>query len=85
MKRRRYDLSQAMLGFEWAAAVAGFSLIGLWIDRELETGPWGLVIGVVLGFVGGTYNFFKAAQKAARESAARAAEKGKGPGNEEER
>ena len=74
MKRKQYDLSGAMLGFEWAAAVGGLTGLGFWIDRKYGTEPWGVVIGLVLGFVGGTYNFIKGVQRAARENAARAAE-----------
>ncbi len=74
MKRKRYDLSLATLGFEWAAAVGGLTGVGYWIDLKLDSRPWGLLIGLVLGFVGGTYNFVKAAQRAAKDNAARAAE-----------
>jgi F0F1-type ATP synthase assembly protein I len=76
VKRKRYDLSLAMLGFEWAAGVFGLTFVGLWVDRHYETGPWGVLVGLGLGFVGGTYNFVKAVQKAARDAAARAAEGG---------
>ena len=75
MKRKRYDLSLAVLGTEWAAAIIGFTLLGLWIDRRWETAPWGVMICLAIGFVGGTYNFILAAQKANRESAERAAAK----------
>ncbi len=84
MRRKRYDLSLAMLGFEWAAAVGGLTGVGFWVDRKYGTGPWGLVIGLGLGFVGGTYNFIKAAQRAARENAARAAEERRTGGGEDE-
>ena len=76
-KKKKYDLSLAVLGTEWAAAVIGFTLLGLWIDRRWETEPWAVLICLGIGFVGGTYNFVKAAQRAARESAARAAEGGR--------
>lgn len=85
MKRKRYDLSLAALGTEWAAAVIGFTLLGLWIDRRWETAPWAVLICFGLGFVGGTYNFIRAAQKAARESAERAAEGREGRNGEESR
>ena len=78
MKRKRYDLSLATLGFEWAAAVGGLTGLGYWIDLKKGTDPWGVLIGLCLGFLGGTYNFVRAAQKAARENAARAAEAEKG-------
>lgn len=28
-------------------------LLGVWIDHQFNTGPWGLVVGVTVGFVGG--------------------------------
>ena len=52
-------LKYAGLGLEFAAAVAGFALVGYWIDRHYETGPWGLVIGAALGLIGGTYNLVR--------------------------
>ena len=73
MKRKKYDLSLAVVGTEWAAAIIGFTLLGLYLDRRFETAPWAVLICLAIGFVGGTYNFVKAAQRAARESAARAA------------
>ena len=30
------------IGIEFAAAVAGFSLVGYWIDRRYGTDPWGV-------------------------------------------
>ncbi len=73
MKRRRYDLRQAGLGIELAASMIGLTLLGLWIDRRWATAPWGVVICASIGFVGGMYNFFRSAQKAARKAADRQA------------
>ena len=56
------------VGLELAGAVAGFSLIGYWIDRRYETQPWGLVIGVVLGMIGGLYNLVRESLQATREA-----------------
>ena len=56
------------VGLELAGAVAGFSLIGYWIDRHYDTSPWGLLVGVVLGMVGGLYNFVREALQATREA-----------------
>jgi len=56
------------VGLELAGAVAGFALVGYWIDRHYGTSPWGLVVGVVLGIVGGLYNFVKEALRATREA-----------------
>ena len=56
------------VGVEFSAAVAGFTLVGYWIDNHFEIGPWGLVIGLILGFVGGLYNLVKQALKATKEA-----------------
>lgn len=49
------------LGFEFAAGVAGTTLIGLWIDRHYDSQPWGTLVGAVIGLVGGMYNMIRAA------------------------
>ena len=51
----------ANTGAELAAAVIGLSLLGYWIDCQLETGPWGLLICAILGIVGGLYNLVRKA------------------------
>ena len=56
------------VGLELAGAIAGFALIGYWIDRWYETEPWGLVIGVILGLVGGLYNLVRQSLQAVREA-----------------
>lgn len=57
------------LGVELAAALIGFALVGLWIDRHYGTTPWGLVIGLGLGLVGGMYNLIRQSLAASREAA----------------
>lgn len=54
------------MGFELAAAVAGFTLAGYWWDRHFGTAPWGVLIGVVLGLVGGMYNLIRQSLLASR-------------------
>lgn len=56
------------VGLELAAAVAGFTLAGYWIDRHYGSQPWGTIIGVVLGLIGGLYNLVKQSLQAAREA-----------------
>ena len=46
---RTSGLRLAGVGLEFAAAVAGLSLLGYWIDRHFGTGPWGLLIGAGIG------------------------------------
>ena len=48
-------------GFEFAAAVAGFTLIGYWIDHHFGSSPKGLLIGLGLGLVGATWNLVRGA------------------------
>lgn len=54
-------------GFEFAAAVAGLTLVGYWIDRHYDSAPWGLLIGAAVGLIGGTYNIIRAALRAGRD------------------
>jgi F0F1-type ATP synthase assembly protein I len=53
------------LGMEFAAAVAGLTLLGHWIDRKLGVEPWGLLIGAGIGLIGGMYNMIRVALTAA--------------------
>jgi F0F1-type ATP synthase assembly protein I len=56
------------VGVELAAATAGLALVGYWIDSRFATQPWGIVIGVIVGLVGGLYNLVKQSLQAAREA-----------------
>jgi F0F1-type ATP synthase assembly protein I len=56
------------LGIELAGAVAGLTLVGYWIDGKFGTSPWGLLGGMAMGLIGGTYNLVKASLAAAREA-----------------
>ncbi len=47
------------IGFEFVAAVVGFTLIGYGWDRHFGSSPWGLLTGVALGLIGGTYNLIR--------------------------
>ena len=63
-------IQHAGIGLEMAGAVAGFALVGYWIDRHFGSKPWGLVIGVALGLVGGLYNMVKESLLATLEASA---------------
>jgi ATP synthase protein I len=52
------------IGFDLAAAVLGFSLVGYWIDRHYGSSPWGLLVCAVLGVIGGLYNLIRDSRKA---------------------
>lgn len=60
MKKRSSSSRLGGLGFEFAAAVAGFSLLGYWIGRHYENPQLGLLIGAILGIIGGMYNLIRA-------------------------
>lgn len=56
------------MGFEFAAAIIGGCLIGLWVDRRYTTAPWGVVIGAAVGLIAGFYNFLRASFAAFRSA-----------------
>ncbi|HEY0515300.1 MAG TPA: AtpZ/AtpI family protein [Thermoanaerobaculia bacterium] len=56
------------LGFEFVGAVVGLTLAGYWWDGHFGTGPWGILIGLFLGLVGGTYNLIRQSMLASRAS-----------------
>ena len=58
------------LGIELAAAVAGFSILGYWIDRHYGTGRWGLLICFFLGLTGGMYNLVRSSIREVKRAAA---------------
>ena len=56
------------IGLELAGATGGLALVGYWVDRHYGTAPWGIVIGVVVGLIGGLYNLIKESLEAVREA-----------------
>lgn len=58
----------AGMGFEFAASLVVFMLVGYWVDYHWHIqSHWGTLIGTLLGLIGGTYNFVREAIKAVRE------------------
>ncbi len=49
----------AGMGFELAAAIIGFTLIGYWIDHVWNTKPTFVLVGALLGLIGGFWNFLR--------------------------
>lgn len=72
MNDRRYPswVRYSGVGLELAGAIAGLALIGYWVDGRFGTGPWGIVVGVFIGLVGGLYNLVKESLAAVREAQA---------------
>lgn len=62
----------AGLGFELLVVVFGAVLLGTWIDRSYDTGPWGVLICAIVGILGGLYNLIRSALKALDSSASSA-------------
>lgn len=56
------------VGMEFAGAVAGFALVGYWVDRHYACSPWGVLIGTMLGLIGGMYNLIRESLGATREA-----------------
>ena len=65
-KEGHKGLAGVGLGAELAATLIGFALLGFWIDRSYQTGPWATLVCVGIGLVGGFYNFLRSSLKILR-------------------
>ena len=65
------------LAVEMVSAFAVCGFIGWWIDKWLDSSPWGLLIGLLLGGTTGLVNAFRVARAVQKE--AEAADKSSGP------
>jgi len=74
-ERRTGLMHLAGLGVEFAAAMVGFVLVGLWVDYHWGTRPWGVLVGAMLGMIGGGYNMLRQSLRAARKSQREAEER----------
>lgn len=68
-RARRELMRYASVGVELAAAVVVGCLLGYWVDRRLDTLPWGLLTGAAIGVIGGLYNLIRPALKEAFRTA----------------
>jgi F0F1-type ATP synthase assembly protein I len=60
------------MGIQLAAAMAVFGAIGWWLDGRLETTPWLLVTGVLLGAIGGMISIIRLSIRSSRAAKSRA-------------
>lgn len=60
-------LEFAGLGFQFAAAIILFLLLGKWLDDKLGTDPWLLVAGVIIGAAGGFYSMYRKLMRPPRD------------------
>ena len=58
------------VGLELAGATAGLALLGYWVDGHYGTQPWGMLVGVVIGIVGGLYNLIRESLAAVHDAEA---------------
>jgi F0F1-type ATP synthase assembly protein I len=54
------------IGFEFAAAVGGFTFVGYLWDRHFGSSSWGTLTGAILGLTGGMYNLIHQTLRATR-------------------
>jgi len=66
------------IGFEFAAAIGGFAVIGYLIDWWRGTEPMWTLILLALGFIGGSYNLYKEVKKMKARSYQRSIRKDSG-------
>jgi ATP synthase protein I len=51
------------VGIQLGVAITGMTMLGKYIDEKLDTMPWFLIVGVILGTAGGFYNLFRLLKK----------------------
>ncbi|MEM6675373.1 MAG: AtpZ/AtpI family protein [Planctomycetota bacterium] len=56
---QRKGMGAAGAGLQFGFTICIFALAGNWLDGRFDTGPWLLVVGVLLAFAGGTVSLLK--------------------------
>ncbi len=54
-------------GFEVAAGIGLGAAVGTWIDHHYHSQPWGLLLGMALGFASGIYLLIKDSMKSNKD------------------
>lgn len=57
----------ASLGLEFGGGMAGFTLLGWWLDSAFQTGSFWLVTCAIVGSVGGIYHLIRRAYEINRD------------------
>jgi apolipoprotein N-acyltransferase len=59
--RTGLDLGRyAGLGFQFAFTLIAFGALGWWLDGVLRTGPWLMIVGILVGAAGGFFAILRA-------------------------
>ena len=56
------------LGIQMVGTIILFGGLGWWADHSLNTKPWGMLIGCLIGIGGGLFSFIRAVQRANKEA-----------------
>lgn len=59
VREQRNTLQYAGAGVQFGLTICLFALLGRWLDGRFDTSPWLLILGVLVGFGGGTYSLLK--------------------------
>lgn len=67
-KRLFSDISASSIGIELAVSVILPTLVGRWLDAKAGTGPWLMILLLVLGFAAGMRGVMRAVTRMDREA-----------------
>ncbi|MEZ6017001.1 MAG: AtpZ/AtpI family protein [Planctomycetota bacterium] len=59
VREQKSSFQYAGVGMQFGFTICIFALVGNWMDGRFGTAPWLLLVGVLLGFGGGTYSLLK--------------------------
>lgn len=59
VREQRGSLRYAGVGLQFGLTICLFALLGRWLDGRFDTDPWLMILGVLVGFGGGTFSLLK--------------------------
>lgn len=62
-KEFQKSMSVLSLGIELTIPIVVFALLGYWVDTEYNSQPTWMVVGLFVGLIVGSYNFWKIIRK----------------------